>query len=221
MSTLGIQHFEEPREGYFRDNNTMAAELVAHESPEAQVFPNQVELDVIADPTTGYAAIQNNIPILRSIVIKNKLSEVLLGVEIQVGFTPAFALGARFQFDRLEAGEVRKVALIDLQPDHGYMVKLDEAEKASITVKAQCAGITIAEISQTIEVLAYDQWAGTRSLPELLAAFCMPNSMVVDRLIGKAATLLRKTTHHCLSMVTNPRIANAFGSRFRRFTALC
>jgi len=30
-----------------------------------------------------------------------------------------------------------------------------------------------------------------RALPELLAAFCMPNSRVVDKLLGKASTILR------------------------------
>ncbi|GBG12991.1 uncharacterized protein NMK_0529 [Novimethylophilus kurashikiensis] len=153
---------------------------------------HRVEIKVVTDPTTGYAAIQNNIPVVRSINIQNHTGQLLEGLEIHVGCTPAFAQGARFQFDRMESGEVRKIAPVDLQPDHSYFIKLDESEKATISVKAVVSGNVLAEQHQEIEVLAYDQWAGTRSLPELLAAFSMPNSLVVDRILGKASALLRQ-----------------------------
>lgn len=171
----------------------MVAESTGEKSFAETSASFQVELEVMADSTTGYAAIQNNIPVLRSLVIKNNQVEALHSVEVLIACSPAFAQGARFQFDHLAPGETRKITPVDLQPDHGYMVKLDEAEKAAITAKALCGGNVVAETSHTIEVLAYDQWAGMRSLPELLAAFCMPNSMVVDRLVGKAAALLRSS----------------------------
>lgn len=152
-----------------------------------------VELKVIADPTTGYAAIQNNIPVVRSLVVKNASAEVLKSLDVQVSCIPAFAQGARFQFEQLAPGECRTLSPVDLQPDHAYLIQLDEGEKAAVRVKAVAAGQHLAEVSHPIEVLAYDQWAGTRSLPELLAAFSMPNSLVVDRLLGKASALLRQS----------------------------
>lgn len=152
-----------------------------------------VELKVIADSTTGYAAIQNNIPVVRSLVVKNTSAEALKSLDVQVSCTPAFAQGARFQFEYLAPGESRIISPVDLLPDHAYLIQLDESEKAAIRVKAVAAGQHLAEVSHLIEVLAYDQWAGTRSLPELLAAFSMPNSLVVDRLLGKASALLRQS----------------------------
>ncbi|MCD0491115.1 DUF3320 domain-containing protein [Chromobacterium violaceum] len=152
-----------------------------------------VELKVIADPTTGYAAIQNNIPVVRSLIVKNNYEEALNSVDVLVSCTPAFAQGTRFHFEQLSPGESRTLSPVDLQPDHAYLIKLDEAEKASIQIKAVADGKAQTETNHPIEVLAYDQWAGTRSLPELLAAFSMPNSVVVDRLLGKASALLRKS----------------------------
>lgn len=152
-----------------------------------------IELKVAADSTTGYAAIQNNIPVVRSLSVKNNTDGTLYSLDVLVSCTPAFAQGARFHFEQLAPGETRIITPVDLQPDHAYLIKLDEAEKASIRVKAVAAGTTLADIHQPIEVLAYDQWAGTRSLPELLAAFSMPNSVVVDRLLGKASALLRES----------------------------
>ncbi|WP_047248286.1 DUF3320 domain-containing protein [Chromobacterium subtsugae] len=152
-----------------------------------------LELKVIADLTTGYVAIQNNIPVMRSLIVKNNYEETLNSVDILVSCTPAFAQGTRFHFEQLSPGESRTISPVDLQPDHAYLIKLDEAEKASIRIKALADSKAQTEINHPIEVLAYDQWAGTRSLPELLAAFSMPNSVIVDRLLGKASALLRKS----------------------------
>lgn len=43
-----------------------------------------------------------------------------------------------------------------------------------------------------MDVLAYGQWAGDRALPELLAAFSLPNNPAIDRLIFQAGELLAK-----------------------------
>ena len=171
----------------------MATEVLNEQEETAEATSPLVELKVIADPTTGYASIQNNIPVVRSLIVKNNSEETLNSVEVLVSSTPAFAQGARFHFEQLAPGESRTLSPVDLQPDHTYLIKLDEAEKVSIRVRAVAAGKELAEINHPIEVLAYDQWAGTRSLPELLAAFSMPNSVVADRLLGKASTLLRKS----------------------------
>lgn len=151
----------------------------------------RLSIQIETDATTGYAGVQNNIPIVRSIVVKNVSEETLQGVEVKVTCSPAFAVGVRFLFERLAPGESRPLGPVDLQPDHTYLIKLDEAEKAYINVEATCDGASVGKVSSAIDVLAYDQWAGTRSLPELLAAFAMPNSVAVDRLLSKASSLLR------------------------------
>lgn len=171
----------------------MTTNVLSEQEDMAEVAPPLVDLKVIADATTGYAAIQNNIPVVRSLIVKNNHKETLRSLGVLVSCTPAFAQGARFHFEQLAPGESRTISPVDLQPDHTYLVKLDEVEKASIRIKAVADGKTLTELNHPIEVLAYDQWAGTRSLPELLAAFSMPNSVVVDRLLGKASALLRKS----------------------------
>lgn len=171
----------------------MANEGLNEQKETTEAASPIMELKVIADPTTGYAAIQNNIPVVRSLIVKNNHEESLRSVDVLISCTPTFAQSARFHFEPLAPGESRSISPVDLQPDHAYLVKLDEAEKASIRIKAVAEDKILAETSHPIEVLAYDQWAGTRSLPELLAAFSMPNSVVVDRLLGKASALLRKS----------------------------
>ena len=144
--------------------------------------------------TTGYAAIQNNIPIIHSLTVKNTSDEVLENIELKIQCAPAFAEPIKFLFEHLKLGESRRISPIDLKPDHSYLSKLDEAEMATIAVRASSGDQILSQVSHTIEVLAYNQWAGSRSLPELIAAFCMPNSVVVDRLLGKASALLSQVS---------------------------
>ena len=150
-----------------------------------------LSIQIVTDRTTGYAAVQNNIPVVRNIVLENRSDTRFRDLELIVTCSPAFAKGVRLRFDELAPGESRSLAPIDMQPEHAYLVSLDEAEMASLMGKASCSGELLAEAQQSIEVLAYDQWAGTRSLPELLAAFSMPNTPAVDRILGKASELLR------------------------------
>lgn len=159
-----------------------------------QSTPQLVEIEIVSDPTTGYAAIQNSVPFVRAITLTNKGDTRITDIELLVHCSPAFAVGTKIRFESLAPGESRKISPIDLQPDHGYLGRLDESERATISATVIFEEQPAAELKREIEVLAYDQWAGTRSLPELLAAFCMPNSRVVDQLIGKASTLLRKSS---------------------------
>ena len=151
-----------------------------------------LDIQIVVDRTIGYAAIQNNVPVVRALALQNNGLEPLVDIEVALRCSPTFAVGLKLKFERIMPGESRRISPIDLQPNHEYLSRLDEAERASITVTASSKGELIAEVSREIEVLAYDQWAGTRSLPELLATFCMPNSRVVDNLIANASTLLRE-----------------------------
>lgn len=148
---------------------------------------------VVADTTLGLVSMQNAVPVLRQIQITNCTSNVLNNVEVHVSCTPAFAQGARFRFESIALGETRTITPVDLKPEYEYLFQLEEAVHGSIVIRALQGDTAFAETSVPIEVLAYDQWAGTRSLPELIAAFSMPNSPVVDQIQGKASRLLRSS----------------------------
>lgn len=145
-----------------------------------------------ADATTGYAAMQNDVPVVRAIALTNVGTAALASLEVAIDCQPAFATGLVYRFEHLAAGETRTIAPVDLKPVHAWLSGLDEAERASVTLTARADGHAALEARHDVTVLAYDQWAGTRLLPELLAAFCMPNSRVVDHLLAAGATLLRE-----------------------------
>lgn len=156
-----------------------------------------IELD--ADATIGYAAIQNDVPVVRGVRIANSGVQTLVGIDVLIRCEPAFARPVHLRFEALAPGEARRIAPVDLVPDHAFLADNVEALRGLITVAAVSGGVELATEARPIEVLAYDQWAGTRALPELIAAFSMPNDAAVDGLIGRASALLRGT-HPDLSM---------------------
>lgn len=159
----------------------------------------RVDIEIEADPTLGYASIQNSVPVVRSLRLTNHAPEPLENLQVLITCNPGFAQGIKLRFDRLLPDESRRIAPIDLLPDHTYLAELQESITASVNISVHSGVEEIAHASRTLEVLAYDQWAGTQALPELLAAFCMPNNPAVDILVGKASKLLR-TQHSELSM---------------------
>lgn len=156
-------------------------------------------IEIEADPTSGFAAIQNSVPVIRSLKFTNNSENALEEVRVQIACNPVFAGPAHFRFARLMPGECRKIQPVDLAPDHSFLSTLREAVTATVSVTVLGSAGEIAVDTRSIEVLAYDQWAGTRALPELLAAFSMPNNPAVDVLVASASRLLR-AQHSELSM---------------------
>lgn len=150
-----------------------------------------VRLEIEADATLGYASIQNAVPVVRSLRLINQGTEARENLQVLITCDPSFAQTIKLRFDRLAPGESRRISPVDLVPDHAFLADLPESIKALVKVSVRTETEELAHAAQSIEVLAYDQWAGTRALPELLAAFCMPNNPAVDVLIGQASGLLR------------------------------
>jgi len=123
-----------------------------------------VQLEIHADPTVSYASYQNNVSLLRSLNITNSTEEPLHDVEIAVRCEPEFADTMRLKFERLDPNETRRVDALDLKFQHRYLAELNEAERGRIVVHVHAAGAELAHADHRVDLLAYDQWAGTRAL---------------------------------------------------------
>lgn len=150
----------------------------------------QVRVEVEADTTANYASYQNNVPLVRSLTLVNGSEDDLSQLEVLVRCEPAFAEPLTLRFERLAPGESRRIQPVDLKFIHRYLIELSEAERGSVVVEVTSGGLVLAKADRRIDLLAYDQFAGSRSLPELLAAFSLPNNPAVDRLLFQAAELL-------------------------------
>ncbi|MGE0357290.1 MAG: DUF3320 domain-containing protein [Burkholderiales bacterium] len=149
-----------------------------------------VELELIADPTLGYASWQNHVPLVRALSLTNAGADTLSDVQVALTIDPPVAEPFVIRFAQLAPGETRRVSPVDMKCHHQALAKRTERERATLHARAMHGDTLMGETSHDLEVLARDQWAGSRALPELLAAFCTPNDPIVDQLIGKAAHAL-------------------------------
>jgi len=155
---------------------------------------HKLTVEINAAPTVNYVSYQNHVPLLRSLTISNDDDSAdLTNIELIIRTEPQFTDTLRLKFDVLQAGEKRLLSALDLKFNHSYLTELSERELGRLIVEVLANGHGILQSMQDISILAYDQWAGTQSLPELLAAFSLPNNPAVDRLIHTAGNLLSKT----------------------------
>ena len=126
-------------------NMDQLAEPVLPHPADAPARPATLHIDISADPTTGYAAIQNNLPVLRALTLTNPGEAPLEDIEVLVSCAPAFARGERLHFERLAPGEVRRIAPLDLKPEHAYLAALDESERGEVSVSVSVRGVAAAQ----------------------------------------------------------------------------
>ncbi|PKU21419.1 DUF3320 domain-containing protein [Telmatospirillum siberiense] len=142
-------------------------------------------------PRVSYAFHQNSIPVLMELSVSNETDRPLEEIEVSLSSEPPF-IGARiWRMARVGANQSYHVPDLDLTLDGGMLSKLTEAETARVTVVASRDGAEIGRLETDVRLLARDQWGGAGAVPELLAAFVRPNDPAVDRILRKAAQILR------------------------------
>ncbi|MFG1344604.1 DUF3320 domain-containing protein [Xanthobacter autotrophicus DSM 431] len=139
-----------------------------------------------------YASFQNAIPVLRSLRLTNAGERTLTACRLDVSAVPPFLRPKSWTIDRLLAGD--EVAITDrrVELDPAYLKDLDEAERGEITFVLSQGQERLAEARIPVRLLARDEWGGVADMPQLLAAFVMPNDPAVAKLLRAASDKLLK-----------------------------
>lgn len=159
-------------------------------------------IDVTIDhaPRVNFAFQQNAIPIIHRIEIRNNTASDLHNVTCRFTPSPDFArdFEQRVALVPAESDYLLVDVPVDLNLD--YLASLSDRVRGEIRVEVtaadDCDGEARSVFSKIlpVEVYAYDEWIGLRSLPEILAAFVTPNVSVVDSLLSRVSDLLAETT---------------------------
>lgn len=151
-------------------------------------------------PAITYAGVQNSIPVIQDICLEHQGEEALLGLSIRVSMTPDLLLRPLLlHVARLESGFPVSFRHPELVMRHDQLASLQEAQRGVVLAEVLQEGVVLASASAPIEVLAYDEWAGLRQLPELLVAFAQPNSKAVAVILHRASELLHAQYGESLS----------------------
>jgi hypothetical protein len=159
---------------------------------EARKAPN-LTIHCEAAAKLNFACHQNAYPLIRELRLENHspaetLSDLILTLESD----PAFLKPKSWSIDRIDPAGVLPIRGKDIDLNAQFLLDLTESVRGSLKFRVEKGGVVLAEASQPVELLARNEWGGAGFMPELLAAFSLPNDPAVDRVLRDAATLLRR-----------------------------
>ncbi|WP_197525842.1 DUF3320 domain-containing protein [Pseudobythopirellula maris] len=143
----------------------------------------------------NYAAWQNAIPLLRSVVVHNPTGEDLESVIVELTTSPAFVRPKSWIIDRIGAGQQISLSDVDIEVDADYLDSLDEAIRGVLVFRLRKGEQSLAETCESVRVLARDEWGGMGGMGELLPAFVTPNEPALSPLLKSTAEILSSHGH--------------------------
>ena len=135
---------------------------------------------------------QNHVPFVRNIVLNNKSEERIRNLHLHVRFDPEFAVSKDIAVDELEPGGMLEISRTDIILSFSYLYGLSERVSGTVTftVNDEAENI-LGECTESLDVLTPAEWCGPLVMPELTAAFVMPNVPEVTQAMNKAADILK------------------------------
>ena len=141
----------------------------------------------------NFACQQSAFAFLRELRIDNSDHETQLNdVLVSLSSNPSFLRPKSWRLDRIAPEASISVKDRDIELDGGFLLTLADAVRGTVTITVEKDGLVLAEETKPVELLAYNEWGGSGYMPELLAAFSMPNDPAVDRVLRDASLILRK-----------------------------
>lgn len=160
--------------------------------PEETVPEQGVRLAATMAPKLNLAHHQNSVPFLREVTVANDGPEALADLVVTLTSEPPFLKPRTWHLTELRPGQSYHLPDLDVALDGGLLASLTEAQAAQAVLTLTAGGTEVARDTQPTELLARNQWGGIGHMPELVAAFVQPNDPAIDRILKKAAAILRE-----------------------------
>lgn len=154
-----------------------------------------VAITLDCDRAVNFAMQQNDVPIVRQVRITNLTGEPITDLHIKISTELGLFPDCQTAVSTIPPGGTYTLGPCDVRPSATLLMGLTERIKGTIRAQVLKGDQVLAEVVEPVEMLAFDEWSGlSRSLPELLAAFVMPNHPVVGAILSDAAAWLGANT---------------------------
>lgn len=174
-------------------NEVEAEHTVDTPADQAVANDGKVSIAMSVTPIINYALHRNGVRTVQNITVSNHTDADLSHLKLTLEAVPAFAVPYEVDINFIPAGKTYEVKTVDLHLDAEYLAGM--TERLECELRASLVGETVlATTTETVSVLAFDQWSGQPNHPELLTAFVTPNHPVLATVISRAATYLHKWT---------------------------
>lgn len=142
----------------------------------------------------SFAGHQNSIPLIRELTIINGTEVELKNIVLSMDVAPDFVSPKTWNITSLEANDEISLRDRDTKLNAKFLLDLTEQMKGDASFVLRSGDEEIARKDIEIRLLARNEWGGSNSQPELLAAFSMPNDPAVDKIISNAIDVLRRAS---------------------------
>ncbi|MHB8782936.1 MAG: DUF3320 domain-containing protein [Desulfobacteria bacterium] len=163
---------------------------VADKETSSNESNKTISVDINYDRTVNYAMQQNDVPVVKSLRILNETVSIMRDLKVRITTEPVFAAPWEGRITALNPGETFNLGVVDLTLLHDFLSSLTERVAGSLLVEVLQDNVVLSRSFQRIEVLAYDEWNGLQSIPDILAAFVTPNHPVVESVLSDTAGIL-------------------------------
>lgn len=159
------------------------------------LIPPEPGIEVTVDASISYAFQQNAIPIIKELLIRNN-GMARRDLAFRLSSEPAFALPAEVRLQAFEpAGRFRiGPPQLHLTLSPSFLAELTERVNGLLKIEMIEDGKVIQSHSGSISLLTRNEWCGLVALPEILAAFVLPNDPAVMEILHRASDLLKEAT---------------------------
>ena len=151
-----------------------------------------IKIEALIARKIGFASHQNAIPLVRELSIWNQEETNLENLILTLSTDPDFVESRSWHIDRIHAGDRLSISERDIKLNAGYLSGLSESLSADVVLRLSQGENLLVEQRFPTELLSRTEWGGLSAMPELLAAFCMPNDPSVDRVLKAASQVLRR-----------------------------
>ncbi|MBU1239690.1 DUF4011 domain-containing protein, partial [Myxococcota bacterium] len=153
----------------------------------------EVEVEVICDGFVNAAMQHNGVPFIRQVSITTT-ANVPEELELAFTFTPRIAEPVSISLPPLGAAKTLRVDAPLIVWDGQALAEKTEREIATMTVSIGSGGTLLWSRDFNFAILAWNEWSGLASLPQLLGAFVQPNHPAIFEVVTLVRDALKQAT---------------------------
>ena len=142
----------------------------------------------------NYALQQNGENFIKSLSVVSECKKNITDAIVRITCDPDFAFTFEKKIDLAAEGSVDIVPDIvsDVRLKTGYLQTLTEKQIGVLNVEVIVEDSVVVQEQKEVELLAYDEWAGSKFSSEMLAAFVTPNHPRVSAVLSEASKVLKE-----------------------------
>lgn len=153
-------------------------------------FNGTVHLEYL--PCINYAMIHNHVPSCNFCELMN--SDEVDWNNIKVSIDGELIKYSESILEIIPPGQNIQINNLEISPESEKLIELTEGIDTNFHLTITISGEIAHQQTFPIKLMAYDQWSGSRIMPELLATFVTPNHPILSRISVKASQFLEKWT---------------------------